>query len=327
MAAKSRGQATITEAKKTTPPKPLWKIIGSAAAFMALAALASPVSQANLSPVYGSIPSAIYHQQGTTIVALAAFMATKLPARQYLPSNTRIFLPIFAYYIPLIQWALYPFSKRFGAEFGPLITESLTFYPLLFLACVATSVVLDELDLSRFPRTVTDGGRPAVSYLFFSFAEKMFSRFLPQIIGKADFMSRSGLNLMIASFYAAIARSPYLLISVPAMLHTMFANPHHQSPSTAKIINKTLVANNYTLLERRDSLTGYISVLEDKARDFRVLRCDHSLLGGDWLVNEERKTQGQTKRESIYSVFTMLESVRLVERIGKKDSEANALFM
>jgi hypothetical protein len=327
MAGKSRGKAASEESKETISVKPTWRILGSAAAFMSLAALASPVSQANLSPVYGAIPSAIYHQQGITIVALVAFMITKLPVRKYFPSNIRIYLPIVAYYIPLIQWALFPLSQRFGAELGPLVTESLTFYPLLFMACIATSIVLDELDLSRFPRTITDGGRPAASYVFFSFAERTFSNLLPHVIGKADFMSRSGLELLIASLYAAIARSPYLLINIPAMLHTMFANPHHQSAYTAKVLNKTLGANNYTLLERRDSLTGYISVLEDNVNKFRVLRCDHSLLGGDWLVNDERRAQGQTKKETIYSVFTMLESVRLVEGAERKDSETNALFM
>lgn len=327
MAPKIQQNAVKTDAQDDAPPRSAWKIIGTATAFMALAALMSPVSQANLSPVYGSIPSAIYHHQGITIVPLVAFMITRLPIRKYFPSNLRIYLPIVAYYIPVIQWALFPLSARFGAELGPLITEAVTYYPLLFMACIATSLVLDELDLSRYPRTITDGARPAVSYVFFSFMERTFSELLPEVLGKADFMSRSGLELLIASTYAFIAKSPYLLINSPAMLHTMFGNPHHHSSYTIKVVNRTLSAYNYTLIDRRDSLTGYISVLEDNMNQFRVLRCDHSLLGGDWLVNEQRKAQGQTKRETIYSVFTMLESVRLVEGAERKDSEANALFM
>jgi hypothetical protein len=328
MAPKSRGPKIIdAKSNETTTSMPTWRIIGSAAAIMTLAAIASPVSQANLSPVYGAIPSAIYHQRGITIVALVAFIITKLPIRRYVPSNLRIYLPVLAYYIPLIQWALFPYSRKLGAELGPLVTESLTYYPLLFLACIASSVVLDELDLSLFPRTIADGARPAISYVFFSFVERSSSSLLPQVIGKADFMSRSGLQLLIASVYAAISRSPYLLVSIPAMLHTTFANPHHQSHYSNKILNKTLAANNYTLLERQDSVTGYISVLQDNANQYRVLRCDHSLLGGDWLVNDARRAQGQTKRETIYSVFTMLESVRLVEGTERKDSASNALFM
>jgi len=327
MASNSRGKK-VQKPKEPVPTKPTWKIIALGASFMGLAALASPVSQANLSPVYGSIPASIYHQQGITLVALLAFMIMKTSLRQYIPSDIRKYIPIMAYYIPVIQWALFPLSKHLGARYGPLITEAATYYPLLFLACVATAFVLDELDLSGYPRTIVDGSRPAISYVFFSFAEKTFSGLLPHYIGTTDFMTRSGLELLIASLYAGISKSPYLLVNIPAMLHTMFANPHHQSSFTAKIMNKTMAANNYTLLDRRDSLTGYVSVLEDRVNQYRVLRCDHSLLGGDWLISDDRRAQGQTSRETIYSVFTMLESVRLVEGDSeRKDSESNALFM
>ncbi|KIW04480.1 uncharacterized protein PV09_04239 [Verruconis gallopava] len=313
--------------KKTTPRRPIWKTLGLAIAFMGLAAFASPVSQSNLSPVYGSIPSAIYHQKAIAIIPLVAFVVTNLSPRKYMPSNMMVYLPVIAYYIPIIQWALFPLSGRFGAELGPLITEALSYYPLLFMACIATSIVLEELDLSHLPPTIADGIRPAFSYIFFTTVERTSTDLISRTIGKADFMSRSGLNLLIASFYAALARTPYLLINIPGILHTMYGNMHHYSGATNKLVNKTLAIYNYTLLERRDSLTGYISVLEDNVNQFRVLRCDHSLLGGEWLVNDERRAQGQIKRETIYSVFTMLESVRLVEGVGQKDSEANALFI
>lgn len=82
------------------------------------------------------------------------------------------------------------------------------------------------------------------------------------------------------------------------------------------------------MLERKESLTGYVSVLESAENQFRVLRCDHSLLGGDWLVTPARRAQGQTTREPIYQVFTMLEAVRLIETEDScADSEKNALVM
>ena len=47
------------EAAETSKPEPApWKVVASAVAIMVLAGIASPVSQANLSPVYGSIPAA-----------------------------------------------------------------------------------------------------------------------------------------------------------------------------------------------------------------------------------------------------------------------------
>jgi hypothetical protein len=328
MAQKSKRKDVSRRPKAVQPTRPVWKTIALAATFLGLAAVASPVSQANLSPVYGSIPSSIYHQRGITIVALLAFMVSKTSLRKYIPSNVRQFVPVHAYYVPMIQWLLFKFSSKLGAQYGPLVTEALTFFPTLFLACLATSVVLEDLDLSGYSSTIAEGAPPAISYAVFSFAEKLFTAILPQIIGSNDFFTRSGLQLLVASLYAALSSTSYLLISLPPMIHTMFANPHYDSSYAVKVLNQTLAANNFTLLERKDSLTGYISVLESEQSQYRVLRCDHSLLGGEWLVNEQRLSYGQTRRETIYSVFTMLESVRLVEGTSKKpDREKNALFM
>ncbi|KAF2424479.1 spermine/spermidine synthase family protein [Tothia fuscella] len=329
MAPKPKRSALPRQPKQAPPKRPVWKTVALAAAFLGLAALASPVSQANLSPVYGSIPSSIFHQRGITIVALLAFMASKSSLRKFIPKNVRQYVPVQAYYVPMIQWALFKFSSQLGPEYGPLLTELLTFYPTLFLACLATSVTLEDLDLSAYSHTISEGVPPAVSYFAFSFAQKLFSATLPSFVGSNDFLTRSGLQLLVASSYAALSSTPYLLISIPAMVHTMFANPHYQSSFATKVLNQTLAAQNFILLERRDSNTGYISVLESHVSQYRVLRCDHSLLGGEWLVTPERKARGgQTGRETIYSVFTMLESVRLVEGASlKPDSEKNALFI
>jgi hypothetical protein len=83
-------------------------------------------------------------------------------------------------------------------------------------------------------------------------------------------------------------------------------------------------ANGWSLIARQESLTGYISVIESKERGFRVMRCDHSLLGGEWL----KSTTKTNVREPIYGVFVMLEAVRLVEvPVSVPDNEASALVM
>ncbi|RDI87014.1 putative oxalate decarboxylase [Venturia inaequalis] len=304
------------------PTRAHWKTIALAASFMGLAAFASPVSQANLSPVYGSIPAAAFHRMGVSITVLLGLMVGNTSMKKYFRRDLRQFIPVLAYYVPLIQWLLFPYSAKLGPEYGPLVMESITYYPILFMACIATSFVLEDLNLS------SPGIAPTLSYTGFFLAESLSSSALPLILGKNDFFTRSGLQLLIASFYAALSKAPYLLAVIPAMLHTMYANPHYYSNAGFKVLNRTLNANNFTILERMDSLTGYISVLESHENEYRVLRCDHSLLGGDWLVNESRAKQGQIGRESIYSVFTMLESVRLVEGISTKpDAEKNALFV
>jgi hypothetical protein len=37
------------------------------------------------------------------------------------------------------------------------------------------------------------------------------------------------------------------------------------------------------------------------------------MLGGEWWITEDRKKSGQTVKETIYSVFTMLEAVRMIK--------------
>lgn len=316
----------IPKEPKTYPST--WKTVSTVIAIMALAGLASPVSQANLSPVYGSIPTSSYHNSGIIITTIIAFVFSKLPLQEELFTYLAEFLPVMAYWIPLIQWALFPYSQQLGVEIGPLITEVCTFFPLLLLAYFSSEMVLEGLDVKGKVRRATDSLRPAIGYGIFYITQRLSNSILPTLLGKADFLSRTGLSLLIGTVYAVLARGPWLLLCSPAVLHTLFMNPHHQSPTTDKVLNKTLGTYQYSLLERRDSVTGYISVLEDAKNGYRVLRCDHSLLGGEWLVTEERAKQGQVQRETIYSVFTMLEAVRLVEgAIKRVDTESNALFM
>ncbi|QDS69327.1 hypothetical protein FKW77_003397 [Venturia effusa] len=315
-------RVAAAERPATKTVRARWKTIALAASFMSLAAFASPISQANLSPVFGSIPAAAFHRTGVSIVVLLGLMVGNTSMKNYFRRDLRQFIPVLAYYIPLIQWLLFPYSAKLGPEYGPLVIESVTYYPILFMACVATSFVLEDLNLS------SPGLAPTLSSTGFFVAESLSSSALPLLIGTNDFFTRSGLQLLIASLYAALSKAPYLLAVIPAMLHTMYANPHYYSNAGFKVLNRTLNANNFTILDRMDSLTGYISVLESHENQYRVLRCDHSLLGGDWLVSESRAKRGQTGRESIYSVFTMLESVRLVEGTSaKSDAEKSALFV
>lgn len=302
--------------------------MGLAASFLALAAFMSPVSQYNLSPVYGSIPSAIYHQRGIWLVSVLAFI-TKNPLRKKLQFEARRILPVIGFNMSPIQYFLGDFSSDLGPGVGPLLTECATFYPLLYVACLAAGYAFDEIDLSSYGSVIAEGVPALVSYGIIAIVQKTTSEYLPHIMGQADFLTRSGLQLLVSSIYAMMSSSQLLLIAVPGLLHTMFVNPHYTSPNGTKRLNYTLSAFNYSILDRRDSLTGYISILESETDKFRVMRCDHSLLGGEWLLTPQRHQQGQTQAETIYSVFTMLEAVRLVEGPLQAvlDSEKSALFI
>lgn len=68
-------------------------------------------------------------------------------------------------------------------------------------------------------------------------------------------------------------------------------------PSQSSETRDVELLNPYVILNRRESITGYISAVDEQGdRSVRVLRSDHSLLGGIWM-------QGDYKKESVYASF------------------------
>lgn len=332
---------------KTTPRKPkaareaekqsrqlsraaILKLAGRAAAFLVVAGIASPVSQLNLSPVYGSIPASLHHQRAVSATALLAFIG-RGTLKRYLPTNIADYIAVIAYWTPVVQYFLFQYSARLGIEYGPLLVEGLTYLPLLFLCCLTAGNILDSLHLSEqlnLPYTPTGFAVPLTSYATLSFVSKLAAYILPSYIGTHIYFTRVGFQALIGSALAFLAPSRVIFLAFPAILHTLFANPHHPSDSAFQKANATLYAStNFTMLARQESVTGYVSVLENDADNaFRLLRCDHSLLGGEWLVTETAYKHGQRQREPIFSVFVLLEAVRLVEDLtGVPESKKAAL--
>ncbi|KAF2647555.1 S-adenosyl-L-methionine-dependent methyltransferase, partial [Lophiostoma macrostomum CBS 122681] len=133
---------------------------------------------------------------------------------------------------------------------------------------------------------------------------------------------------------ALLTPSRVILFAAPAILHTLLANPHYPTDAAFQKTNSTLFATqNFTLLARQESITGYVSVLEShNDAAFRLLRCDHSLLGGEWLVTPASAEKGQTQRETVFSVFVLLEAVRLFKPVSSEapvipDSQKSALVI
>ncbi|PGH05944.1 hypothetical protein AJ80_08256 [Polytolypa hystricis UAMH7299] len=295
---------------------------------LVLTAAYSPISLLTLSPVYGSVPSATYHRQGMMAAALLGWLG-KGQVAKLLSKNMMRFIPVLAFAIPTIQFFLFQQSTRLGAVYGPLATEVLTFFPLVLLSMSTAAIMLEQVDLHRFGSLVRDHGSFIGSYLLFSTSEKVTTFFIPRYIGSHVFFSRIGLQFATATLYAVSIPSKLLLFAIPSVLFSGVYNYHVPLPHTTALLNSTLQAENYVLLHRQESLTGYLSVFENTKDHFRVMRCDHSLLGGEWTHLENRKFP--KVRESIYSVFTTLEAVRLIEKDtgGRRqaDSESSALVI
>ena len=253
-----------------------------------------------------------------------------------------------------------------GPLYGPFVTELLTYFPLLVLSMYAVALLLDEVmgtgtdmgsgdgnDLNGHEekkKWITGNGPLAESlpglaaYMTFSFLEKAstaaMARFvdtyavaLTQLSSNVMEFSRVGLQVLVAALYFLLNPSVHVFsLALPALLHTLFLNPHWISEASTARLNAALAPYNYTLLDRQESVTGYVSVLRNDESDLLLLRCDHSLLGGEWLVTPERRANGMTQPEPVYAVFSMLEAVRLVKGDGddvveRGDAEKSALVM
>jgi hypothetical protein len=313
---KPKAAKEVKKQTRQSPPPAILKNAVRAAVLLLLAGIASPVSQLNLSPIYGSIPASLYHQRTMTFTAVAALIGRR-GLKGYINTNVAQYIAVMAYWIPVIQFFLFQYSGKLGIEYGPLIVEACTYCPLLFMSVWAAADLMDSIDLSQFdlPTSVGEIALPTASYFTISTVAKLSSALIPDFIGTSIYFTRIGLQMLLASASAFLTPSRVVLFAFPAILHTLWANPHHPSDHGFQLANSTLFATqNYTLLARQESLTGYISVVENHLENaFRLLRCDHSLLGGEWLVTPEAYEKGQRQRESIFAVFVLLEAVRLVE--------------
>ncbi|KAL6352819.1 hypothetical protein LRP88_13292 [Fusarium phalaenopsidis] len=298
LAAKAKEDTWTRRAAKQT------SIYLQTAFILGLLGVVSSVSQLNLSPVYGSIPSAVTH---APVIMAGCFVgwAGNLFLRNVLPLPTAQLLPVIALNVPAIQYLAGGFSDRLGCWWGPLVTEALTLFPLAVFSAACVADQLEDANLSMLPSFVAEAAPGIGSWAFFRLAERIANEKLQGLIGSAFWFTRVGLELVLAGIYAVFSPSKYLVLAIPALLHTAVLNTHVMTPMATASLNSTLAAQNWTLLERKESLTGYISILENLGQGFRVMRCDHSLLGGEWV-----RIQGQKVSEPIYGVFVMLEAVR-----------------
>lgn len=308
------------------PPTPLSTrvlYIFKALAIIVLAAAYSPVSQLTLSPVYGSVGAGVYHNKGLIVTSLFTILARGEVAK-YLPTDLSFAIPVFAFWIPSIQYVLFQYSTGLGNPDGAFWTDCLTCFPLVALSLYLALQCVDAAALRSFEIGGTDISIPAGTFLLFTMAIRAMKGLIFSNVGRYIFTTRIGMQMIVAILYASLLPSNFLMLSIPSVAFTTLGNVHAPLERTTSVLNDTLAMYNYTLLERRESLTGYVSVIENRELRFRAMRCDHSLLGGEWVSPSQGGPKAQA-REPIYAIFTMLEAVRLVKTDGNRAKVQKAL--
>lgn len=297
------------------------RVLFNAALLLILAALYSNLSQLTLAPVFGSIPASIWHSRGT-IVACFIGWCSNMFLDGNLSYKPKQLLPLLAASIPLIQSTLFKQSKMMGAFYGPVVIESVTFFPLLILSASSLATMVEDLELNPgVPRWIGDAMPGLLAWPFFKIMEKYFQTALQKLIGTSFFFTRLGLQLGVTGLYSLLVPSRRVIYAIFPLLHAILLNVHVPAPWITSSLNSTMNEMGWSLLARQESITGYLSVMENFQPKYRVMRCDHSLLGGEW------QTDGRLK-EPIYGIFAMLEAVRLIEvPISIADEEASALVV
>lgn len=296
-----------------------------ATTLLVLAATWSTLSQLNMSPVYGSVPSSIHHRKMTVLAVLLAW-SLKPRVPNYLLKLLLNFLPVLAFFMPAVQYYLFRYSSHLGALYGPVFTELLTYCPLVFISSLGAAALYDAVDLSRYGPQVIHVAPKLMSYAVLTTAANFSNRLICRNIGTGFIFTRLGLQILVSTFYSLLLPSKALFIALLPLLHILSLNIHSSLSHTTAVLNSTLKAHDFVILARQESLTGYISVLDNLKDGYRVMRCDHSLLGGEWLHRET--SRALRLKEPIYSVFVTLEAVRLVRpQAAKPDNTKQALVM
>ncbi|KJY01882.1 spermine/spermidine synthase like protein [Zymoseptoria brevis] len=279
-----------------------------AAAILFLAAATSPLSQLTLAPVYGSIPASINHTTMITVSILTGIFLRFFYKTKSSHSLGKL-VATWMSCMPVVRNANSRYSGELGIVRGPIVNGLITCHSIL----IPSGYVLAELWENLSARTVLDrpsgylAGAVVITVCFRVLETFLSTVALPSLRPIIPSLDPISMQLILSVAYSLLYPTHIALLNIAAL--AAYYNPH-LSTST---INTHLQPHNWTLLDRAWSNTGYISVLESSTNQYRILRADHSLLGGEWLLTPERRLQGWQVPESIYAVFSILESVRLID--------------
>ena len=323
MARKTRSKPPVAQPKWLTPNTksglPLWKSI----CLVILSAVSFTLAKLSLSPSHGSIPVLQYNNEVIIVFATSALLVhCMFRTHSGLQPSRAVFLQtILAIWTPLLQMALTPTARFIGPGLSALMLNTTIVGPMIILATNAMASRLEPFVLLHLPPDSSPFVSSLVSVAVFGITAMPFDLYLPILVGSHQLLTRSLLPFAIPPFLMLLLPSRRELGFI-AMLYvlSLLSVPHASFSLLAGYVDKTLSEVGHTVIAREESVTGYISVIENRAKGYRVMRCDHSLLGGEWILGVGSWPGGESYNgpsglvaEPVYAVFVMLEAIRLVQ--------------
>lgn len=301
--------------------------------------LVSYLSQIILSPVYGSVGTGLHHYNVVFIISTATSFFTLLRFGN-LPHRVWRAIALMLMSAPLLLPSLFQYSGTWGPVWGPIITQGVMTWPCVFLVSYEIArravQVVGKIEIQRsfsLPSFISLSIAIPLTVIL-NITERFLNTYFQPYNGVL--WSRFSLLLFIGLFALVIDNAPSSSSAVEWInLLVIFAGvfPYVlivlNRPHVATGVSPALLARlpkEYTYLDRRESITGMITVVENSIAGYRVLKCDHSLLGGLWVavkrdeladknfVGEELEIRSVDEAESVYTAFLVQEAVRLVKR-------------
>ena len=331
---------------KVKPSKPRRDPVSllPAVILMFILSLVSYVSQIILHPVYGSVGTHLHHSNVVLTISTATSLLTffGFDGRR-LRSQTWKAMALILISAPLILPALFQFSGRWGPIWGPILTQAVMTWPCVFFT--SHDISRRMLDMMRRMGTRSFSLRAFLALstavpltVILNISEQFLGRFFQPFIGVL--WSRFSIFVYLGTFALLVDNLPInrskftnLVLVVAAVIPialVVLSRPHVITGVNSGLLAR--LPSEYTYLERRESITGMITVVENSQHGYRVLKCDHSILGGLWtgikrkelsdrgVVGQELERRSIDEAESVYSAFIVQEAVRLVQRPRKQDT-------
>jgi hypothetical protein len=317
--------------------------IFSTGALIFIAAVVSFVSQIILHPIYGGLLTGQHHYTILLSLTLNPIPLKIVDVDPFLTHQWRA-IALLLISAPLLLPILFKFSGLLGPMWGPGLTQASMTWPCVLFASRSLGRTADSLCRTTMGVWIFRILSAIVLAFSIRYTDVILTEHFLPFIGilwsRFSALVYFGLFAVLIDVIPMIKKRQYVRLLFT--LATIFSvalfvlNQPHVLPGVTDGLLRRLPSG-YTYLARQESVTGMLTVVENSAAGYRVLKCDHSLLGGLWTGIKRRELEAKGEKEdievrsiyeaeSVYTTFYLQEVARLVERPDSDGSQCLILY-